>query len=295
MKLTIMKHKSFTLGDIMGQLILVEGIPGSGKTTTSEKIYNKLSIQKKTNLYMEGDGHPADLAWCACIPLNQLDEIINNNKTYELRIREHMYIEQDYAIVPYTKIPIENPEFYHLMENFEVYNNRVGFDIFKELHVGKWNRFGEKQKNLNEVTIFECAFLQNHINELLLYHCMDERQIEKYLLELIHTVKDLNPILIYLNQKSVVETIERVSNVRVDEIGDKVWMKMVIDYVENSPYGKKHTLKGFEGMVKYFEDRKQIELNIMNKLPIKVYIVDNKEYDWEKVWTQVQSILDNII
>jgi hypothetical protein len=276
----------------MGQLILVEGIPGSGKTTTSRKIYDKLSSKVKIKLYEEGDGHPADLAWCACIPLSQFDEIITKYPEYESSIREHMYLEKDYAIIPYTKFPIDNPEFYQLMESFEVYDNRVGYNIFTNLHLGKWTSFGERQRQLDEITIFECAFLQNHINELLLFHCLDEEQIDEYLLKLINTVIDLNPILIYLNQTCVYETLDRVSSVRVDDKGEKIWMERVISYIENSPYGIKHSLKGFDGMVKYFEDRKKIEFNIMNRLPIKVYIVDNKSYNWDNVWTEVQSILE---
>ena len=277
----------------MKKLILVEGIPGSGKSTMSRKITEYMSAARTTHLYEEGDGHPADLAWCACIPIEHLDSIIKRFPNYEMKIKQHMYIEDGYAVVPYIQFPIEDKSFYQLMESYEVYDNRVGFDTFSKLHLRKWKRFGEQAQRLKELTIFECAFLQNHINELLLFHCMAEDEIEKYLLNLIATVKELEPILIYLNQPSVHETISKVSSVRVNEEGEKVWMERVISYIENSPFGKAHSLSGFEGMVLYFQYRKKLELNIMSKLPIETYIVDNPNYEWTKTWEDIKEILDN--
>ncbi|WP_291569267.1 zeta toxin family protein [Clostridium sp. UBA4548] len=46
------------------KLILVEGIPGAGKTTTARIIKERLiSEGKNVILYEEGMSHPADMAW----------------------------------------------------------------------------------------------------------------------------------------------------------------------------------------------------------------------------------------
>jgi hypothetical protein len=273
------------------KLILIEGIPGSGKSTLSRKIAEYMSAARKTHLYEEGEGHPADLAWCACIPVEQLDSIMKKYPDYESRMREYMYIEDGYAVVPYIQFPIEDRSFIQLMESFEVYDNRVGFETFTQLHMKKWKRFGEQASKAEDLTVFECAFLQNHINELLLFHCMSEEQVEKYLLKLITTVKDLEPVLIYLNQPSVYETLRKVSEVRLNEEGKKVWVERVIPYIENSPYGRLHSLNGFNGMVEYFEHRKRVEMNIIAKLPIETFIIDNPDYDWAKIWEDIKEIL----
>ena len=45
------------------KLILVEGIPGAGKTTTARKIRDELISQgQNVVLYEEGMSHPADMA-----------------------------------------------------------------------------------------------------------------------------------------------------------------------------------------------------------------------------------------
>lgn len=278
----------------MGRLILVEGIPGSGKTTMSMKIADYLSLQKKTEFYKEGDGHPADLAWCACIPKEQFGDLINHYPEYEKSIREHMYEEEGFVIVPYTCFPIDDPLLYQKMESFEVYDNRVSLQTFMDLHLKKWKSFGEKAKAVDEYTVFECAFLQNHINELLLFHCCEEEEIKEHLLKLIDTVKALKPIMFYLAQPDVYETIRRVSDARVDEYGNKAWMERVIPYIENTPYGFRHNLKGFEGMAEYFSDRKRMELKLIHTLPIETYVINNLNYNWYKVWEEIKTILETI-
>lgn len=62
-----------------GKLILVEGLPGSGKTTTSklvQKILSERGLEPK--LFVEGDiDHPADFESVACLTEQEYKEIIH--------------------------------------------------------------------------------------------------------------------------------------------------------------------------------------------------------------------------
>ena len=109
------------------------------------------------------------------------------------------------------------------------------------------------------MVIFECAYLQNHVSELMGAHNKDVEFITDYMLGLIKTVEKLNPRLIYLTQESVYETINRVAKERVSSNKDKWedWIDLVIKYVENSLYGRTHELKGFEGAIEFFKVRKK--------------------------------------
>ena len=278
------------------KLILVEGIPGSGKSTTSSKIANHLK-EKGVNvkLFNEGDSHPADMAWNAYIPMDEYNNVLENNPKYASSIRENSVLEENYALVAYTKLNFspEDKELVKFFQAHEVSDGRASLEVFKKLHFKRWTDFGQNVDG-DSVVIFECSYLQNHVNELMGAHNKDKDFIISYMLDLIKTVKHLNPKLIYLSQENVRETISRVSKERVssDKENWPDWIDMVIKYVEDSEYGKVNNLKGFDGVIKFFEDRKKIEFSVIDKLDIDKSIVVNTDYNWNDVFTDVLKALE---
>jgi len=272
------------------KLIMVEGIPGSGKSTFAKKIADFYTNRGfKTNLYNEGGFHPADLAWNACIPVESLDSIFAPYKNFRHEIDKNTHIEDDYAIISYTQIRTDDKTFFEEMESHEIYDKRVPFDVFSKLQHKRWSAFGKQAKEKDELTVFECALLQNHVSELMLYHLADIEALKTHINSLIQTVSELSPTLIYLSQPNVRETIERVAKQRVYE--NEKWIDRVINYSETTPYGKLHGIKGFNGAVQIFEERKRIESKIIESLPIKTVILENPKYDWEALWKEIESFL----
>ena len=279
------------------RLILVEGIPGSGKTTISNKIKEYLESKGiKVKLYSEGDAHPADLGWNACLNIDEYKQIINTNPELEDKIKENTQFEGDYAIIAYTKLglPMKGSELIKYLETKEVYDGKVTAETFKKLHFQRWKQFEETMDKDESVAIFECAYLQNHVNELMGWHGKNSEYIEEYMLELIQTVKVLNPKLIYLTQPNTEETIKRVAAERVSPDKSKWddWIDLVIKYVEGSKYGQSKELKGYEGVIRFFEERKNIEEVIIEKLPIDKAVINNIDYDWDKVFEEVVDALN---
>lgn len=277
------------------RLILVEGIPGSGKTTLSNKIKQDLESKgKKVILYNEGDLHPADLAWHAYIPLIEFEAIIKENPEYKETLIKHSQFEDNYVLVAYTKLGFREKEIELLkyFEEHEVYDGRVPLEVFKKLHFKRWKKFIE-QVNSDGIIIFECAYLQNHLNELLGFHHKNKGFIINYMIDLINIVKKLNPLLIYLSQPNVGETISRVAKERISPDKSKYedWIDLVIKYVEKSMYGKLHDLKGFDGSVQFFEERKKLELAVIEQLPIDKAVIENSDYNWDKVFDQIKVVL----
>jgi len=272
------------------KLIMIEGIPGSGKSTFAQRIadlYTKRGL--KVNLYNEGGFHPTDLAWNACIPVESLNSVLAPYESFRNEIDKNTHIEDDYAIISYTQVKTDDKAFFKEMEAREVYDNRVPFDVFDELHRKRWSAFGKQAKEKNELTVFECALLQNHVSELMLLRLADIEALKTHVSTLIQTVAELSPILIYLSQPNVRETIGRVAKQRVFENGN--WIDGIIHYSENTPYGKLHNIKGFEGAVQIFEERKRMEIEIIKSLPISSIILENPNYDWIALWKETESFL----
>ena len=277
----------------MTKLIIVEGIPGSGKSTIAQKIaeyYRDKDVV--VNLFNEGQLHPADMAWSAYVPLCHLDNLLIKYITLEDEIKKNMHVEGDYAIIAYTQIKTNNVEFYKELENYEVYDKRVTLDEFCNLHYRRWEEFGIHAAEKDSINIFECAFFQNHINELQNFHLTNKVYIESHLNRLISSVLNLSPVLIYLSQPNIRETIERIAKERASQNGN--WIDMAVSYVENSPYGKVNNLKGFDGLIRCIEDRKQIELDVLRKLPVRNIVINNLDFQWDIVWQEIEAYLHTI-
>lgn len=272
------------------KLIMIEGIPGSGKSTFAKRIADfHTNCGLKTNLYNEGGFHPADLAWNACIPVESINRVLMPYESIRNEIDKNTHIEGDCAIISYTQVKTDDKAFFKEMEAREVYDGRVPFDVFSGLHCKRWSAFGNRAKEKNELTVFECVLLQNHVQELMLIHLADVEIMKTHINALIQTVAELSPVLIYLSQPNVRETIERVAKQRVFEHGN--WIDGFIHYIENTPYGKLHGIKGFDGVVQCLEERKHIEIEIIKSLPISSIILENPDYDWDALWKVIESFL----
>lgn len=272
------------------KLILVEGIPGSGKTTFAKRIAEFYRAKgRAVSLCLEGDSHPADLSWCALIPAAELEAALAPYPELREEIDRNLRLEGDFAILAYTKVITDNWAFYGDMEKYEVYDGRLPLADFAALHRRRWAAFGESAAGSDAITIFECAFLQNHVNELMHFHCASRQAITGHLAALADTVRRLSPVLLYLTQPDVGETLRRVAAERVSP--HERWIDRVIEYVANSPYGRQNGLQGFEGAVRCFEERRRVELEAIAALPLTAHVLENPAYNWESLWNRMVEVL----
>lgn len=277
------------------KLIMVEGIPGSGKTTFAGKIAELLKGQgQAVNLYLEGMAHPADLAWTARLSGDAFQALLAQYKDQQEQMQEQTRWEGEFALISYTQLHEMPPEFYEEMSRHEVYDLGVSADLFCKLHEERWRAFGEKAALEPEINIFECAYFQNHINELMFWHKADEKMLLEHLTRLQNNVSALSPVLIYLSQPDIEHTIGRIAKERVSEQYGN-WIDKCIEYCENSPFGKEHTLLGFEGALEVFRLRKQLELKLLPMLPLQYKIVEYEDGDWEGAWAEITELMKTLL
>ena len=273
------------------RLILVEGIPGAGKTTTARKIKEKLIDEgKEAILYEEGMSHPADMAWNACLKEDEYNDFIKKcSEMWEgskksiskeeliSRIQRQTRIEDNNVILAYTKIDFPEDCYWSLIGDVaskEICDGRKSLDEFREIHLRRWSKFADQALLNDNIYIFECAFLQNHIFELLGVYEKSDEEIYLYLKSLLETVKSLSPSIVYIEPSSVEDIIIQAANERKSPEGSRPdWIDEVANWVSNMNFGKSHNLKGIEGVFYFCKEGLRIDKLMIEKLNVPVTII----------------------
>lgn len=277
------------------KLIMFEGIPGSGKSTMAKRIYQHLDINGiKTNLYSEGCDHPVDLAWHAYFTRDKFRRVLNKYSEQSEQIYRCAIIEDNYVLVPYRKIIFDSidSDLMRYLESQEVcYSTTpvVTHKVFTQIFQRRWKSFAESSVLRNNVSIFESAFFQHHIHDLMRLYDEERGTVIKHLEAIIKEVSELKPVLFYLTQSSVKDTLLRICKQR--STAEKDTLNGFISFVENSKYGMNNNLIGLDGVIKFWEERKNIEFEAICKLPLTTYVIDNSDYDWDKVFDKIVDIL----
>ncbi|MCL2462417.1 MAG: hypothetical protein FWF44_07105, partial [Defluviitaleaceae bacterium] len=64
-----------------------------------------------------------------------------------------------------------------------------------------------------------------------------------------------------------------------------------VSYIQNCPAGKQRGASGLDGAIEVLETRKRLELKIIAQLPIQSAVIENPDYDWDKVWEKIEAYL----
>ena len=264
-------------------IIFIEGNPGSGKSTFAKRLKQSLlSIGYSVRMYQEGDLHPIDLAWCAILTKDQYQATLDKYRMIKDDILTLTKPMNDQYVVAYTKVnPILAPkEFYDDMSSYEIYRSE-SLEMFKHAHQLLWNQFPNNMEH-DTVYIFECVFIQNHINELILKYHLEDKAMYPYFRDLVQPLHAYHPYLIFIKQSNVERSIRQVAAERItnDPTKFKNWFDLVLDYMQSMPYTKVLGYIGEQGTIKYFNDRQVISLKIIDQLPIASDIVQlDQSYD----------------
>lgn len=207
------------------RLILVEGIPGLGKTSTARYIKEWLERGGiPTQLFLEGDlNHPADYESVACLGMKEYGELKEKYPELTDEIDQSTDDVQEYKLISYGKLQeqIDTETYKDLtdaLRQSDVYN--LSLDLYQELTIEKWQQFAIEVQQTRETVILECCFMQNPVTMMFGRFNCPEVKIIDFIKRLEQIIIPLNPKLIYFHQDDVRSTIERVKKERSTE-----WLK----------------------------------------------------------------------
>lgn len=237
--------------------VFIEGIQGMGKSTLLNSIFNANS---EFHVCREGDYSPIDLAWCTWMSKEEYDAVLKCYKPIRDEIIKNTFQEQNHFVVSYTKIITDIPNFHKELEKYEVYNGRKTLQDLKELIFSRYRNFSETGY------LFECSFFQNIIEDLILFHLLNDDEIVEFYRELYSNIKKEQFLLLYLYSDKLEANIKTIKKERCDNFGNELWYQLMLEYLNHSPYGRKHGYSTFENMITHFKHRQQLEMRIIREI-----------------------------
>ena len=259
----------------------VEGIQGSGKSTLVKRLSERFPDHK---VLEEGDYSPFELAWCAYMGREDYQTALDKYSSLKSEIKAESHFEDEHVVVCYTKIRADDHSFYQKMENYEIYNNRISFERFKDIvlkRYGKWD---------GSPVITECALFQNIVEDLILFRDMPDETIIDFYRDIRKALGDKPIHIAYLRaeEDDIRRNLETARHNRTDDNGNEVWFAMLCDYFNNSPHAVRKGLQDEDGLVTHWIHRQELELRICEELfPDQYTILPSKRYgetDFKKLF-----------
>jgi len=261
------------------KLIIVEGLPGFGKSTTAKLINEILSQNKiEVELFLEGNlNHPADYDGVSCFNKFEFDRLVSNSGDFKEVLLKRVLKKGSNYLLPYRKIKNEfgdqfSDELFNDISRNDIYE--LPFDKNVELIADKWNDFAEIALEDNKVYIFECCFIQNPLTIGMIKYGEQKEKIINYVMKVAKIIENLNPMLFYVEQDDLEFSFRKALKERTPE-----WSAGFVDYYTNQGYGKEHNHSGVEGAIKVLEARRNLELEIFDMLKMKKEKINNTKYE----------------
>jgi hypothetical protein len=264
------------------KLILLEGIPGSGKTTAG--LHLQAFLERKglaVKFWREGDfDNPADFEGVARLSVFEYQSFRQRYPELEGLFHSQLTIKEDAYLLKYRKLQQvysqEIPQtLIDELSHYDVYDG-LSLDEYCRLALDGWQEFAHSVEHSDEITILECCFLQNPLTVLLARHNANPQVVCEHIRNINKVIQNLNPLLIYLSPLNVKNALEHVRAERPKE-----WSDFVIWYLTEQAYGKAHHLYGYYGVIQFYEIRQKLELDLIKSLPIRALVLDHEGNEWE--------------
>jgi thymidylate kinase len=187
---------------VNSRLVLVEGIPGAGKSSTCQLVRRGL----------DAAGRPA--VWW-----------------HEAQRGHPVYLFDDRASLRATLADLDAGRSAAVVERA----------------LDRWAAFVDGARRRDEVVLVDSC-LHGYLTWTLFWYDRPADEIEQYVAAVERIVQPLEPRLVYLRQDDVGATLARATDMRAN--GHR---ELSVERAERSRYGQRRGLRGFDGLVAYWE------------------------------------------
>jgi hypothetical protein len=155
---------------------------------------------------------------------------------------------------------------------------------YVDLSLAMWRSFVEAAAAARTATVCDGLLFHGNLTDLMLMDA-EPAVLARYVEHVAEAVGPLAPAVVYLRQTDVPAALRRVSDQRGPE-----WVTYQVDWKLASPYAERRSLRGYDGLVRLYEDYVALCLELLEQLRLPKLVVE-RDGNWSRARSAVRAFL----
>lgn len=272
------------------KLIVLEGMPGTGKTTDSFFLLSQLkhSCIAARWVHENARPHPTSYFNEACLSYEELELFFqrfpNTRSIIEkIGMKRRTTIELDLMEIKWHYIKHFGDDAYDEISRFDVWN--FDLDLYERVALEKWEAFVSEALKGEEVILLDSSLFQYQIFTFLLKNAPYER-MRGFVKKLYNIISPLKPVLIYLYREKTEDAIAYLEKQRGAE-----FLEYIYERDKNEPFYINRP-KGAEGMREFLRYYGCWTNNLYETAACKKMSLELSKEQWNRYEEELMSFLD---
>jgi hypothetical protein len=271
------------------KLIMLEGLPGTGKSTNSHFLSMQLALEGKAVKWFHEVARPHPVLF-----FSEASLTVEEYRSFLIAYPQSEQVLNRIAVFRKASVAID------LLELEWNYCDEIGrdalialqahdvwtfpLDRYAEVALEKWAFFAEKAKENDGVSILDSSIFQFQIFTFLLKAAPAEKT-ERFILKLLEIVKPLNPCLIYFYRENARDTVDFLEKLRGTEFLQGIWERDKAEpYYKNKPTGA-------QGQKQFLLDYAAIAAHLFELADCRKLAIEITTQNWRAYEDELLSFL----
>lgn len=160
-----------------------------------------------------------------------------------------------------------------------------GVDDYMSKATVRWSAFAAEACKTDHVTVMDGRLLMCPVAGLL-RHDVEAGEIHSFIRELSATTSSLGPVLVYLHSPDYPLVYSAMCRRR-----GKRTRQIYVERNDKSPYAKSRALQGYEGLLRFWLEHKEITERLVEGLDMPKMTVDVSEGQWDAYRERIMRFL----
>ncbi len=266
---------------------MVEGLPGSGKSTTADDLAKWLTANGATAHHRpEGRAdHPVDFEHVSLLSDGAYTRIRDEDPDSWRQLDARAEHYPGVWLIRHTDTLVLAPALAERIRRRDAYDGDISPQLHARVLSESWRRYGSRMPQPG-VEVWECVFIQNPACAFIARFDQPVAALTAHVRGLAAAIRGHNPMLVYLDPGDPEPVLRAVASERPDW-----WLELVIRYHTQQGYGLRRGLEGFDGYVEFMRMRRELELELLPKLELPTLLIRTDQEPEETTRERVHAFV----